>query len=108
MRAGLLRHVVTFERRSRTGDAMGGSSDVWTPFLTARAAVEPQSGGDFARAGQQEPKRSLLVTIRGRSGVTAEMRVKFAARTFVIQSVREWREKGVYQQLDCIEVPADG
>ena len=95
MRAGLLRHAVTFQRKTRTGDAMGGSSDVWTSFLVTRAAIEPQSGGELGRAGQQEPQRSFLVVIRGRSGVTADMRIKFGPRTFHIRSVREWREKGV-------------
>lgn len=44
MRAGRLRHKITFERQSVTQDSFGGVPDTWTSLGDRFASVEPVRG----------------------------------------------------------------
>lgn len=77
MRAGKLRHRITFERPGlvqdpESGEMLPGWSPVWT---NVPASVEPLSARDViaAQAGQSEATARIL--IRYRTGVLPTMRI---------------------------------
>lgn len=46
MRAGSLRHKITFERQSATQDSFGGVPDTWTSLGDRFASLEPMRGNE--------------------------------------------------------------
>ncbi len=100
--AGMLRHSITVEQRGLTPDGGGGQDIAWSTYLTARALVDPLSGGEQLHAHALKARVSHKIVARYRAGITADMRVKFGARYFNIRFVRNVEERNRW-----IEIYAD-
>ena len=79
-----LRHRVVLQAKSVTRDAMGGEVITWVDQATVWAAIEPLNARELVAAQQVQPELSTRISIRHRSDVTAEWRVKYGTRIFAI------------------------
>ena len=90
MRAGSLRHIVTFERQSSTKDAHGQPVNTWEAFAIRRAAVEVVSMSESHSSEAEHIKEKLKATVRydnALAGLTPSDRLVFNGETFDIESV---------------------
>lgn len=106
MRAGELRHRITFQRRG-TDPTTGGLTD-WVDYVTVWAKVEDLSGRDYFKA-QMLGEASLVtsrITVRWRPDLNPHMRVKFGNRTFNIKAILDSDPDGRrrFLQIMCTEV----
>lgn len=85
MRAGSLRHTVTFERPVETRTAMGGVNKTWEAFKAVRAQLD-YSGSKKVIAAQQKNSQILgVAVIRYTDGITADMRMRVGSEVFDIE-----------------------
>lgn len=87
LRAGDYRHSITIQQTTQTRDAVGGITDTWSTYLTARASVEPLQMGsrEYWDAKKFSAEATHLMRMRYRSGVTPKMRVSWDSRLFDIE-----------------------
>jgi SPP1 family predicted phage head-tail adaptor len=93
IRAGELRHRLTFQSNLPTANSFGEFADTWTDFVTVYGAIEPLSGQLLFTAQQANSQVQGRIRIRYRSDITATMRVKFGTRYFKILSIINQSEK---------------
>lgn len=74
MKACKLRHQITFEQKSETQDSFGQPVEVWVPFVTARADIEPLRGKELFTAQQVNGELTTKITIRYLAGINEKMR----------------------------------
>jgi len=108
MRAGLLRHQVVFEKKTQARHEIGEMQDTWSDVFanprTSRARINPKASKESNEADQAVARLTHEITIRARTGITANMRVVFGARTFYIDGPpRNWDERGVHMIFDARE-----
>jgi phage head-tail adaptor, putative, SPP1 family len=104
MRAGELRHRVTFQKRD-VDPATGGLTD-WVDYVTVWAKVEDLSRRDYFQA-QMLGEASLVtarITIRWRPDINPHMRVRFGGRVFDIKAVLDPDGRRRMLQIMCAEV----
>lgn len=107
MRAGQLRHVITFQEPTRTSDSLGGYSESWadvTGLTSLHAAIWPVSANE--RVKNQQLDSEITHRIRMRyietccSLINHEMQIVFGERTFKIISIINPEERN--QMLDIL------
>lgn len=93
MRAGKLRHRVTFERKSAAQNAGGEQIVTWTPAATVWASVDYLTGREYRAADGEQAQMDVRVTTRyhNRDINPAQYRVTHKGRVFDIVSVA-WPE----------------
>lgn len=99
--AGRLRHPVVIERQAKSFDRSGAVS-TWTEFLRTRADIETVRSGDAVSAGQSTAQSNVIITIRYRPGITSEMRVKTATKTYRIEAIENVQERNTVLRLTCL------
>ena len=109
MRAGTLRHVVTFQNPgAAVPDGDGGWTQAWTDLTPAewRVSIAPATARDLERvaAGTVLSTASHLIRGRYHSGITTQTRMIFDGRTFSITGVQNIDELGVEMALTAVEV----
>jgi SPP1 family predicted phage head-tail adaptor len=92
MRAGLLRHRITYLVKDVSRDAMGGEIVTWTEFDTDMADVTPLSGREYFQALQVNAEYEIRFRVRYRDDITEGARLV-------------WRDKQ-YDILHVIDVDA--
>ncbi len=108
MRAGDLRHRVTFQSRSMSADSFGAQSESWSDVATVFADISPLSGRELLAAQQVQSEISHTVTIRYQTQfagpkAVAAMRIKYGERIFNIHSSIDPDERHKSLQLSCAE-----
>ena len=90
---GLLRHQITWQQKSVTGqNSYGEDIFTWTNFLTCRARVEGAPGNnEVERAMQKWADAEFLITQHFSPGVLANMRI-------------EWWIDGAMVYLDVLSI----
>jgi SPP1 family predicted phage head-tail adaptor len=89
MRAGTLRHWLTFQVKSTETDELGQPLNVWTDLFSCRGQVSPTSGRERIAAAAVQSSVTHTVVVRyapqlaNPKGVAA-MRIMFGARIFDI------------------------
>lgn len=68
------------------------------------ASIKPMSGSELYRAQQFVDQANIMVTIRYRPDVTADMRVEYGRRSFNVLSVLNEMEQNVQLNLLCEEL----
>jgi SPP1 family predicted phage head-tail adaptor len=92
MRAGLLRHPITFYVKQVSRDAIGGEVVSWVTQGQDMAEVTPLTGREYFAALQINPEIQIRFRVRYRADVTTAWRI-------------EWRD----QRYDILEtVNVDG
>lgn len=107
MQAGKLRHRVAIQAPATAQDAYGEAIVTWGTVATVWASVEPLRGRELMDAQQTQSEISHRVRMRGRTGVTTQMRVLFEGRAFQVEAVLNPAERGIELQLMCREMPDD-
>lgn len=104
MRAGLLRHRLTFQNKTEARNEYGEMEDTWSDAFTVYGRVNAKASSERIEADQFVARMTHEITIRARSGITANMRVVFGARTFYIDGPpRDWDERGIQMIFDARE-----
>ena len=103
MKAGKLRHRITFQRPATQKDRLGGYPGDWIDVATVWAQVSPVSGKEYLTQ-VRETTVSHKVYCRYRAGINPRMQIKFGSRTFRIISVLNWDERNEGLTIMCEEL----
>ena len=107
MRAGELRHKITFQQLTVANDTWGKSVPTWTDQVTTRAAIWPMKSVERIESMKLDNEVTHKIRIRYRTGITAKMRVKFvkdnSTRYFNIRSIINADERNIYLELMATE-----
>jgi SPP1 family predicted phage head-tail adaptor len=107
VRAGQLRQRIDIQTVALTADGAGGATEAWSNFVTGiYAHVEPLSGRELFQAQQVNDELTHKITARYYPGITSKMRVKYGARTFLIESIVDAEERHRSLELMCKELVA--
>ena len=108
MRAGRLRHRLTFEEGARVKDATGQAIVVWNDVGTRWGSVEPLSGKENFTAEQTQGRVTHKIVIRNRPPAPTkpanQLRVRWAVtgkpvRIFNLTTSLNWQERGIESQI---------
>ncbi len=113
MRAGDLRHRVTFQSRSIAADSFGAQSAVWSDVATVSADISPLSGRELLAAQQINVEISHSITIRYQAQfagpkAVAAMRIVYGDRIFNIHASIDPDERRRSLQITASEGLNDG
>jgi len=88
MRAGKLRHRLTFEHYTTTKNSFGEDVKTWSRYVTVWGALIPISGREYILAEAEKNVVNYKAVIRYRAGltITPDMRMKKGDRYFQIIS----------------------
>ena len=105
--AGKLKHRVMFQQLMRVQDRMGGYVEVWQDAFEVWASIK--SGANIADTREVvgsdavRDENQYKILIRFHPTVTPSMRIRFGARIFAIQGVRDLYESKEILELRCVE-----
>jgi SPP1 family predicted phage head-tail adaptor len=92
LRAGTMRHRITFQNRVETQDANTGAlTETWTDAFTCWASIDPLNGRELIAAAAVQSGVTHSITVRYRDAlavpaVTASMRILYGSRIFNIKA----------------------
>lgn len=104
MRAGRLREVISFQRRTESLDGYGDDRGTWTDLATVRAQVEPLTGREFFASQQTQSEVSVRVVCRYSpdiAGVTVKDRIKHGDVYYDIRSIINVNSRNTELQFMC-------
>ena len=106
MNSGKLRHRLTIQTKTQTGDGYGEGSAALATLATVWGSIEPVRGTEFLNAQQVNAEVSHQIVLRYRSDltVTPENQISYSGRTFEIQSIRNMGERDRTWEIDAKEV----
>ena len=87
MKAGMLRHRITIQRKTVVRDSFGGETVTWADVATVWANIAAIGGREYFAAGQTLAESTFTVTMRYRSDVVPVWRLVHGVKTFDIQVV---------------------
>jgi len=93
MRAGELRHRLTFQSVTRARNAEMEFVETWADYITVWGAVLPNAGRKYYEALQANAEVSGEVRVRYRSDIDATMRIKHGTRYLRIVSIKNPQER---------------
>jgi len=89
MRAGALRHRVTFQEKSVTRNDFNEEVVTWSEVATVWGSVEDLAGREFLEARRAGAQVTTRIRIRYRSDLAPEMRATWDGHTYDIEAVME-------------------
>ena len=104
MRAGNLRHRITFQRPVKSRDAMGAEILSWTHVGHSSAEVLDIGGREFFSNREDKSEIIVKITIRYRADIGVEWRVIHGARTYNIEHLTNLQGRNHTLELRCSEV----
>jgi SPP1 family predicted phage head-tail adaptor len=88
VRAGALRHRVTFQHRVTTRDADGAVAETWFDvFPNIPANIVPLSAREFVAGGEVQGEVQARIELRYMPGILDTMRAKHGATVYAIKGV---------------------
>lgn len=105
MRAGLLRHKISIQKKIVLRDSMGGETVTWEPHCYAWASISPLSGHEYFAAKQIQASISHQIEMRYQSGIKTYYRVQWGERNFNIDAILNHEERNIKLTLLCSEAP---
>lgn len=103
LRAGTLNKRVILQTVSRVSNGGGGFTPTWADTTTLWAHLDELSGSEAFEAQQIASKVTHRVTIRYRTSVTPQQRLKYGTRILKIESVRNPDQRNEMLELMCSE-----
>jgi SPP1 family predicted phage head-tail adaptor len=103
---GWLRHRVSVERPTDTGDGAGGEAVTWSTLAELWARIEPVTAKEEAVAGHMAGVLTHTITLRWRDDITGTMRVTWHGRAFRILAVYDPDETQRYLVAETAEETA--
>lgn len=112
LNAADLRHTITIEQMSATGNAWEDASPEWTAVCITRASIVEQgalSPKETFGENELSSYTTHLITIRFRSDVSivAGMRVNHNTKLYRIQIVQDLQMRGRVLRLFCVDLQAN-
>lgn len=109
MNIGDLRHVVTFQNPGApVPDGDGGWTTPWTDTdpATWHVSITPATARDLERTPHGTTISTATHIVKGRHhpDVTTQTRMLFQGRTFSINGVANFQERGIWMELIAVEV----
>lgn len=107
MRAGRLRHRVTFQYHAEVVGSGGERTKTWGDLATVWASVDPMTSRELNTNSQIQQNTTHKITVRynpphyAKSGDT---RVLFGNRVFHVIGAMSKMERGIETELMCEEV----
>ncbi|WP_272575653.1 phage head closure protein [Providencia sp. PROV273] len=108
MKAGLLRHIVTFQRNELVKLPSGAREKQWVDIATTRAEVKSISGRELLASGAEMSEITVRVWMRFRSDINPACRMVFNGLNYDIQSAIPDVKKTRLELLCKQGVKADG
>lgn len=87
IRAGELRHRVTFQTNTPTANSIGEFVDTYSDYITVWGADRPLSGVKLFQSQQANSNVTGEVEIRYYAGIEPDMRMVIGSRTLEIVSI---------------------
>lgn len=100
MRAGALRHLVTFQTPSTSQDEAGQPTLTWTEHSKAWASILHKSGAETLRGDRDTSIVEASIRVNRRPGIDPSMRVVFGTRVYEIKAVLQDDER--LDRLDLV------
>lgn len=103
LRAGTLNKRVILQTVSRTSNGGGGFTATWADTTTLWARIEELAGREGFEAQQIASHLTHKVTIRYRTSVIPQQRLKYGTRILKIESVINPDQRNEMLELMCVE-----
>ncbi len=100
--SGAFDQRVAIESRTNTPNAYGEAVPAWATQAETWARVEPLRGKEFLAAEQTQGAVDYRVTIRYRTGITANMRVVWRGVVLVVLAVIDVNARRENLELMCV------
>jgi SPP1 family predicted phage head-tail adaptor len=91
---GLARHRAVLEAKVLMGDGGGGFIESWESYAVVWASLQPERGSETLEAGRSEGRVLHRVTLRRRTDVSANHRLRIGSRVLAIRAVID---KGLHE-----------
>ena len=104
MRIGKLRHSVQLTSPANAADGFGEDIKSYTQYGKTWASINPLSGKELINAQQQIGEVTHRVKIRFNSAIAITHRIVHKGRTLEIISIRDFEERGHWQEIMCKEI----
>jgi len=99
--AGRLTQRVVLQSKSVVRDAMGGETITWVDAATVWAEIRPLRGRDLVAAQQAASEVTARITVRYRTDVQADWRVKHGSDLYDILAVVTPMARIEVLELEC-------
>ena len=109
MRAGTLRHKITFQQLTVANDTWGHSTETWTDQVVTYAAIWPLRGVERMEGMKLDNENTHKIRIRFNNDVHPKMRIKYydyrqqSIRYFNILAIINFDERNIYQEIMASE-----
>lgn len=103
LRAGTLNKRVILQTVGTSADGRGGVTETWSDTTTLWAHVEELSGSESFESQQIASNLTHRVTLRYRTSVVPQQRLKYGTRILKIVSVTNPDQRNEMLQLMCSE-----
>ena len=103
MRAGSLRHKITFQQLTVANDTWGHSAETWTDQVTTHAAIWTLRGVERIESMKLDNEITHKIRVRYKRGLHPKMRIKFGERYFNILSMIDPDERHIYYEIMASE-----
>ena len=99
MRAGSLRHKITFQQLTVANDTWGHSAETWTDQVTTYVAIWTLRGVERIESMKLDNEITHKIRVRYKRGLHPKMRIKFGERYFNILSMIDPDERHIYYEI---------
>jgi len=105
MRAGSLRHKITFQQLTVANDTWGHSAETWTDQVTTYAAIWTLRGTERMESMKLDNEITHKIRVRYKRDLHPKMRIKYfdykkaATRYFNILSMVDPDERNIYYEI---------
>ena len=99
MRAGSLRHKITFQQLTVANDTWGHSAETWTDQVTTYAAIWTLRGTERMESMKLDNEITHKIRVRYNRDLNPKMRIKFGERYFNILSMVDPDERHIYYEM---------
>jgi SPP1 family predicted phage head-tail adaptor len=103
MRAGSLRHKITFQQLTVANDSYSHSTETWTDQVTTYAAIWPMRGTERMESMRLDQEVTHKIRIRYKRDLHPKMRIKFGTRYFNVRAIINVDERNIYQDIMATE-----
>ena len=103
--SGQLRHKITFQSNTETRDSYGGVVNSWATYFTTFASANSVSGGERLGGDKITADRGMEFICRANpsNSVSPQNRISWNSRTFDIESVSNFEERGHFLKITATE-----
>lgn len=98
--AGLLRHPITIQKRTRT-HTNGEYEISWENVATTRASIQSLTAKEFISAGVETSQVDTKITIRYRNDISANCRIKHGNMFYDVKGILADPTQAVSMTLMC-------